>query len=109
MCIVTGSSVFWDFGSLHLKASRRPTGQLLRQRHTQRKTLRRPCHRLLRQRQTQQVRRCGVKELKLVLRMEFSHRSHSEDFCGEFRLAACTDEIQIVSMLSVPPPFHAIA
>ena len=40
--IVTGSSVFWDFGSLHLETSRRPTGQLLRQRHTQRKTFRRP-------------------------------------------------------------------
>ena len=37
---MTGSSVFWDFGSLHLEASRRPTGQLLRQR------------------QAQQVRRC---------------------------------------------------
>ena len=69
--IVTGSSVFWDFDSLHLEASRRPTGQLLRQRQTQRKTLRRPCRRLLRQRQAQQVRRSGVKELKLVLRMEF--------------------------------------
>ena len=68
--IVTGSSVFWDFGSLHLETSRRPTGQLLRQRHTQRKTFRRP-RRLLRQRQAQQVRRSGVKELKLVLRMEF--------------------------------------
>ena len=65
-CIVTGSSVFWDFGSLHRKASRRPSGQLLRQRHTQRKTLRRPCRRLLRQRQAQQVRRSGVKELASV-------------------------------------------
>ena len=50
LCIVTGSSVFWDFGSLYLVASRRPSGQLLRQRQTQRKTLRRPGRRLLRQR-----------------------------------------------------------
>ena len=44
---------FCVLGSLHLEASRRPTGQQLRQR------------------QAQQVRRCGVKELKQVLRMEF--------------------------------------
>ena len=30
MCMVTGSSMFWDFGSLYLVASRRPSGQLLR-------------------------------------------------------------------------------
>ena len=64
-------SFFWDFGSLNFEALRRPSGQLLRQRQTQRKTLRRPCRRLLRQRPAQQVRRCGVKELKLVLTMEF--------------------------------------
>ena len=59
LCIVTGSSMLWDFGSLHLKASRRQTGQLLRRW------------------QAQQVRRCGVKELKLVSRME---RSFVESF-----------------------------
>ena len=42
LCIVTGAFGFWDFGSLYLMASLRPTGQLLRQRQTQRKTLRRP-------------------------------------------------------------------
>ena len=46
--------LFWDFGSLHLKASRRPSGQVLRQRQSQRKTLRRP------ERPTQLYRRCGV-------------------------------------------------
>ena len=50
LCFVTGASVFWDFGSLCPKASRRPSGQLLRQRQSQRKTLRRPGRRLLRQR-----------------------------------------------------------
>ena len=32
--IVTGSFVFWDFGSLYLKESRRPSGQLFRQRQS---------------------------------------------------------------------------
>ena len=35
LCVVTGASVFWDFGSLYLEASRRPSGQLLWQRQTQ--------------------------------------------------------------------------
>ena len=31
---VTVTHMFWDFGSLHLKASRRHSGQLLRQRQS---------------------------------------------------------------------------
>ena len=55
-------SVFWDFGSLYLKALRRHSRQLLRPRHSALvKTLRRLWCRLLRQRQTQQVRSCGVR------------------------------------------------
>ena len=77
-------SFFWDFGSLYFKALGRPSGQLLRQRQTQRKTLRRPCRRLLRQRPAQQVRRCGVKELKLVLTMEFLSSIASDEFCQSF-------------------------
>ena len=53
MFIVTGSFVFWDFGSLYLVASRRPSDQLLRQRQSQRKAMRRPCRLLLRQLHTQ--------------------------------------------------------
>ena len=61
LCIVTGSIVFWDFGSLYPKASRRPSGQLLRQRPSiTTKTLRRPGRRLLRQRPTQPYLRSGV-------------------------------------------------
>ena len=34
MCIVTGSSFFWDFGSLYSTTLRRHSSQLLRQRHS---------------------------------------------------------------------------
>ena len=88
LCIVTGASVFWDFGSLHFKASRRPSGQLLRQRQTQRKTLRRPCRRLLRQRQAQQVRA----EASVVNGVSLIDR-------------ACADVIHVASKFSVLPPF----
>ena len=41
LCLVVVVSVFWDFGSLYLKASRRPSGQLLLQRQYE-KTFWRP-------------------------------------------------------------------
>ena len=45
--------MFWDFGSLYLEALRRPSGRVLRQRHSVSLwTLRRPGCRLLRQRPT---------------------------------------------------------
>ena len=50
LCIVTGASVFWDFGSLY-QTLRRHSSQLLRQRHFFAvRTLRRLWCRLLRQR-----------------------------------------------------------
>ena len=43
LCLVVVVSVFWDFGSLYLKALRRHSGQLLRQRQQETfQTLRRP-------------------------------------------------------------------
>ena len=52
LSIVTGAFVFWVFGSL-FKSLRRPSGLLLRQRQSQRKTLRRHGRLLLRQLHTQ--------------------------------------------------------